>query len=164
MHTEKNLRDWFELEYKPALEYTQIRTGKYIYNMDEKGAWIACPVGEEVIVPIGIKEMYIRVPENRLSLTIIESISADGKAIPLVVIVLGLTIMVSWFYENMTGHEVITVSPSGYTNEGICMIWLDHFIEHNDCGLDKPWHILLIDGATCHEAPNFILKSKMNHI
>ena len=164
IHTEKDLRDWFMAEYKPAIEYTNIQTGKYIHNMDEKGARIACPAGEEVVVPIGIKEIYVGVPENRLSLTIIESISADGKAIPPVVIVPGVTIMVSWFHENMTGHEVITVSPSGYTNEGICITWLDHFIKHNNCGPDKPWHILLIDGATCHKAPDFVLKAKMNHI
>jgi hypothetical protein len=29
--------------------------------MDEKGARIACPNGEEVVVSIGIKEMYVRV-------------------------------------------------------------------------------------------------------
>ena len=164
IHTEKDLRDWFMAEYKPAIEYTNIQTGKYIHNMDEKGARIACPAGEEVVVPTGIKEIYVGVPENRLSLTIIESISADRKAIPPVVIVPGVTIMVSWFHENMTGHEVITVSPSGYTNEGICITWLDHFIKHNNCGPDKPWHILLIDGATCHKAPDFVLKAKMNHI
>jgi hypothetical protein len=50
MHTKKNLRDWFELEYKPALEYTQVRSSKYVHNMDEKGAQIACPAGEDVIV------------------------------------------------------------------------------------------------------------------
>jgi hypothetical protein len=38
IHTEKSLRDWFEKEYKPALEYTGIRTRKYIHNIDEKGA------------------------------------------------------------------------------------------------------------------------------
>jgi hypothetical protein len=132
--------------------------------MDEKGCRIACPSGEEVVVPIGIKEMYVGVPENRLSVTVVESISADGKAIPPLVIVPGRNIMVSWFSENMTEAEVVTVSPSGYTNEGICMQWLDHFIQHNDCGPNKPWRILLLDGATCHEADDFIIKSKMNHI
>jgi hypothetical protein len=71
IHTEKNLCDWFEKEYKPVFEFTGIRTGKRIYNMDEKGARIAVPAGEEVVVPIGIKEMYVGVPENRLSLTIV---------------------------------------------------------------------------------------------
>jgi hypothetical protein len=64
----------------------------------------------------------------------------------------------------MIGLEVITVSPTRYTNEGICMTWLNHFIKHNDCGPNKPWHILLIDRATCYEAPDFILTAKMNHI
>jgi hypothetical protein len=122
MHTQDHLREWFEKEYRLALEFTGIRSGKYIHNMDEKGAWVACPIGQEVVVPIGIKEMYVGIPENRMSLTIIECISADGKAIPPVVIVPGILIMVSWFHENMTGHEVVTVSPSGYTNEGICMV------------------------------------------
>ena len=164
MHTEENLRDWFEKEYRQALEFTGIKSGKYIYNMDEKGARIACPAGEEVVVLIGIKEMYVGVPENRLSLTIIECISADGRVIPPIVIVPGVSIMVRWFHENMTGLEVITVSPTGYTNEGICMLWLDHFIKHSDSGPNRPWQILLIDGAICHNAPDFILKAKMNRI
>jgi hypothetical protein len=90
--------------------------------MDEKGARVYMPAREEVVVPIGIKEIYTGMPENRMSLTIIESISVDGKAIPPVVIVPRVIIMVSWFHENMTGHEVITVSPTGYTNEGICIV------------------------------------------
>jgi hypothetical protein len=74
------------------------------------------------VVPIGIKEMYVGIPKNRMSLTIIKCISTDGKAIPPVVIVPSILIMVSWFHENMTGHKVVTVSPSSYTNEGICMV------------------------------------------
>jgi hypothetical protein len=64
--------------------------------------------------------MYVRVPENRLSLTVIESISADSKSIPPLVIVPGKNIMVSWFHKNMTGKEMVTVSLSGYTNKEIC--------------------------------------------
>jgi hypothetical protein len=160
IHTEKDLREWFELKYRPALEYTGIKSGTYIHNMDEKGARLAVPAGEEVVVPIGITEMYVGIPENRLSLTVIESISANGKAIPPVVILPGKCIMVSWFHTNMTGHEVITVSDSGYINEEICMVWLDHFIKHNNCSPNGPWHILLMDGATCHAAPRFVLTAK----
>jgi hypothetical protein len=79
MHTEKDLRDWFEKEYKPALEFTGIRHGRYIHHVDEKGCRIACPSGEEVVVPIGIKEVYVRVPENRLSVTVVESILRTAK-------------------------------------------------------------------------------------
>ena len=138
IYTEDELKEWFEKEYRPALEFTGIRQGRYIHNIDEKGARLACPSGQEVVVPIGVKEMYVGIPENRISLTIIESISANGKAIPPVIIVPGTMIIGSWFHEKMTGHEVVTVSPTGYTNEGICMAWIEHFIKHNNCGLDKP--------------------------
>jgi hypothetical protein len=138
MYTEKDLRNWFKKEYKPALEFTGIRHKKYIHNIDKKGCRIACLLGEEVVVLIKIKEIYVRVPENRLFMTVVESISADGKAIPLLVIVPSRNIIVSWFSENMTEAEVVTVSPLGYTNEGICMQWLDYFIQHNDCGPNKP--------------------------
>jgi hypothetical protein len=116
--------------------------------MDEKGARIYIPAGKEVIVPIRIKKIYTGIPENRISLIIIEYISANSKAIPPVVIIPGVIIIVSWFYENMTGHKVIIVSPTGYINEGIYMVWLDHFIKHNDYRPNKEWHILLINGAT----------------
>ena len=51
--------------------------------MDEKEAGVCMPAGEEVIVPIGIK--YTGIPENRMSVTVVECISADGKAIPPVI-------------------------------------------------------------------------------
>ena len=108
--------------------------------------------------------MYTGIPENRKSLTIIESVSANGQAIPPVVIVPGWKHMENWFSAHMTGHELITLSPTGYTNEGICIEWLDHFIKYNKCSPDQLWHVLLVDGATCHEAPLFVLKALAHNI
>jgi len=97
--------------------------------MDEKGTRLACPIGQEVVVLVGITEIYVGISENRISLIVIECICANGTAIPPVIIVLGTMIIGGWFYEKMTGHEVITVSLTGYTNKGICMAWLDYFIK-----------------------------------
>lgn len=66
--------------------------------------------------------MYIRVLENRLSLTIVESIFIDSKAIPLLIIVLSILIIKSWFYKNITKHELVTVSLTSYTNKGIYIV------------------------------------------
>jgi predicted transglutaminase-like cysteine proteinase len=90
--------------------------------MDKKGVCIYIPAGEEVIVPIGIKEIYTGIPENRMSITVVEYISADGKAILPVIIIKGVIIIASWFNENITGYKLITVSESGYTNEGIYIV------------------------------------------
>jgi hypothetical protein len=122
IHTKKTFCDWFKKEYRPALEFIGVKHRKYIYNINKKGCWIACLTDKEVIVPVKIKEIYMRIPENRMSLTIIESISADRKAILFVVIVLRKNIIVNWFTENITGHKRITVFDFGYTNKGICII------------------------------------------
>jgi hypothetical protein len=82
--------------------------------------------------------MYVRVPKNRLSVTIIKSISVDSKAILPLVIIPSITIIVSWFYKNMTRLKVITVSLTRYTNKRICITWLNHFIKHNDYRPNKP--------------------------
>jgi hypothetical protein len=74
-----------------------------------------------VIVPIKIKKIYVKVPENRLFVTVVKSISADGKAIPSLVIMPGKNIIMSWFSEQITEAKVILVLLSGYTNKGICI-------------------------------------------
>ncbi len=168
MHTERDLKEWFEQQYRPALEHTGIldqeRPQDYIHNIDEKGCRIAMPGGQEVVVPIDINDMYVGIPENRLSLTIIESICANGTADPPVVIVPGKSIMEHWFHQNMTGHELITTSPTGYTNTEINLAWLNHFIKYHHCGPTSQWRILLLDGASSHTDDDFAIKCKANKI
>jgi hypothetical protein len=82
-----------------------------------------------VVVLVGIKEMYVGIPKNRILITVIECICANGTAIPPVIIIPGTMIIWGWFHLKITGHKVLTVSNSGYTNEGICIKWLDHFIK-----------------------------------
>jgi hypothetical protein len=89
--------------------------------MNEKGTRITCPTGEYIIVPIGIKKIYISIPKNRLSVIVIKSISADSKTIPPIVIIPSIFIIISWFNKKITRHELITISPTGYTNKGIIL-------------------------------------------
>jgi hypothetical protein len=117
-----------------------------------------------VVVLVGIKEMYVGIPKNRILITVIECICANGTAIPPVIIIPGTMIIWGWFHLKITGHKVLTVSNSGYTNEGICIKWLDHFIKQYNYSATSHWRILLIDGATYYEAPNFIIKAKMHKI
>jgi hypothetical protein len=95
LYTEQSLCNWFETEYRPVLEETNICYRDRIYNIDKKDIRICIPIGEEVVVPIGIKDIYSGILENHISLIIIEYISIDSKAIPPVVIVPGIIIIVS---------------------------------------------------------------------
>jgi hypothetical protein len=45
IYTEDQLRKWFKDEYRPVLKAIGIKYAIYIYNMDKKGARIACSSG-----------------------------------------------------------------------------------------------------------------------
>src|SRR5207237_4034524 len=112
--------------------------------------------GEIVIVPIEVKELYTSSPENRKSMTIIEAICADGSPPPPPIIICpGEKIMENWIHENLTGAEILAVSPTGYTNESIALTWLDHFIKHIGAGPNKHWRMLLLDGHITHHQADF---------
>ena len=79
-------------------------------------------MGEEVVVLLGIKEIYISIPKNRLSVTIVECISVDRKAIPLIIIIPSIIIIASWFSNNIASHKLITILESRYINKGIYIV------------------------------------------
>ena len=85
------------------------------------------------MVLVGIIEIYIKIPKNYISIIVIKYIYTNKTTIPPVIIALGTIIMGGWFYKKMTGHKVITISDTGYTNKGIYMAWLDHFIKQYNC-------------------------------
>jgi hypothetical protein len=47
--------------------------------MDELGARVGCLKGEDVVVPIEVKELYTAGPENWKFVTVIETAIADGR-------------------------------------------------------------------------------------
>jgi hypothetical protein len=74
------------------------------------------------VVLVGIIEMYVGISENYISIIVIKCIYANRTAIPLVIIALGTIIIGGWFYKKITGHKVIIVSNTGYTNKGIYIV------------------------------------------
>jgi hypothetical protein len=76
---------------------------------------------KNIIILIRIKEIYVKVPKNRLSVIVIENISVNGKAILSLVIMLSKNIIMSWFSEQITRAEVILVLLSGYINKKMCV-------------------------------------------
>jgi len=146
------------------VEYS-VTKGKNILNMDESGVRVGCPLGEDVIVPIDIKELYTASPENRKSVTIIETIMASGKEpLPLFIITPGKHIIENWLSTKLIGKESIDCSPIGYTNNRIVMQYLNHLIKYARAGPNKPWKVLLLDSHESHQFDDFQIKANNNHI
>jgi len=120
-YSEEDLKNLF-LDYQNTLSKYGINCAKFIFNMEESGIRIGCSTGEIVIVLTHVKELYTVSPENRKSLTIIETICVDRSLPPPpVVISPGAKIMENWIHDNRTGAEVIAVSQTRYTNEKVAL-------------------------------------------
>jgi len=116
-HYKKDVEEWFQ-KYKATLAKYSIKRGRSIHNIDESGARVECPKGEEVVVPIEVKEIYTSLPENCKLITIIKAISVDGRELlPSLVICPGKHIIELWIHENLKGREVIDQLETGYTND-----------------------------------------------
>jgi hypothetical protein len=85
------------------------------------------------VVLVSIIEIYIGIPKNRISITVIKCICTNRTAIPPVIIALGTMIIGGWFYKKITGYKVIIISDISYINKGIYIAWLDYFIKQYNC-------------------------------
>jgi len=109
-HTEDDPKYFFFLYFNTLTKYG-IKCTKYIYNMHDLGVIIVCPTWEILIVPTHIHELYTANLKNRQSLTIIETICANGRT-PYYQLLSaqGKKIIVSWVQDNLTGAEVLALS------------------------------------------------------
>ena len=165
-HTEDDPKRFFILYLNTLTKYG-IKPTIYIYNMHGLEVIIVCSTGEILIVPTHIHELYTASLKNPQSLTIIETICANGSTpLPPVVICQGKKIIVSWVQDNLTGVEVLAVSQMGYTIESIALGWLAHFIKHVDAlaGSATQWRVLLLDSHITQGQNDFLIKSHENKI
>jgi hypothetical protein len=162
-HTEQDVRDWFQ-KYRDTLAEYKITNSKLVLNIDESGARVRCPAGQYVVVPVEVKELYTASPENRKSVTIIETIIIDRKPLLPFVITPGKKIIDNWIADKLIGIKEVVYSPTGYTNNEIALQYLDHLIKYSHAGSKKPWRILLLDGHKSHCTDLFQLKAAKNNI
>jgi len=107
-------------------------------NIDELGARVRCLRGENVIVLIKVKELYIASPENRKSITIVKTIYANRRdPLPPFIIALRQKIIDSWVLEELVGFEYITCTLISYTNNEVIMQYLNHLIKYSKARLEK---------------------------
>jgi hypothetical protein len=82
----------------------------------------------------------------------VETICANRTVIPPFMIIQGKQHMESWYSDKLPKGTRVALSDSGYTNTDICLIYLDHIIEHTNAGPDKPPKVLLMDQHGSHES------------
>ncbi|KJZ69554.1 hypothetical protein HIM_11047 [Hirsutella minnesotensis 3608] len=154
--------DWFN-KLRSVLQSEGIADDD-IWNMDETGFRIG--VGkDQLVVTKRKKAHYFGTPGNRESATAIECISAGGRVLPAFLVLCGIQHRARW-YEVVKGYPDtrIAMSPTGYSNDEICLEWIYHFDEHTKKKSKGNKRLLILDGFGSHHTYPFIEYCRRNGI
>jgi hypothetical protein len=95
--------------------------------MNKTGFYIGVLNGKIIIIYLNIKAIYLADPNNRELLTIIETISARGKAIIPFLILKGEILLEKYFNNDLNTELVFAISPTGYINNTLSLKYIKYF-------------------------------------
>jgi hypothetical protein len=155
---------WFSLVKNTIAKYG-IRSDD-IYNFDETGFMMGMIAPGMVVTGTERRKNPKKVqPGNREWVTVIETINAEGWALPLFIILAGQYHLQNWYEElNIPGDWVIATTKNGWTDNATGLLWLKHFNQHTIKRSSGSYRLLIIDGHESHHSVAFEDFCKENKI
>jgi hypothetical protein len=95
--------------------------------MDETGFRIGILNRKIVIIYLNTKAIYLVDPDNRESLTIIETVSTRGEVIILFLILKGEILLEEYFNNNLNTEIVFATSSTRYINDTLSLKYIKYF-------------------------------------
>jgi primosomal protein N' len=130
-----------------------------VLNFVEAGFRVGVAPREEIVVLAYVTKLYTATAKDRKSITMIETIIANGIVIPPLMIIQGKQHMENWYSTKLEKDVRVVLSDSRYTNKEISLILLDHIALHTNAGLDKRSKVLLMDQHGSYMDPDFTIKA-----
>lgn len=135
-----------------------------IYNMDETGIALGICTNTRVLADARKKKAYIKSPENREWVSIIESISADGRKLRPLTIFKGQSLQTTWFPSDEVPDWLYTTSENGWTLNLIGLKWLESiFLPSTRPDIDR-YRLLILDGHGSHISIDFLWTCKQHEV
>jgi DDE superfamily endonuclease/Tc5 transposase DNA-binding domain len=163
------LLSWFSL-LRSLLDGYSIKTAN-IWNFDEHGIALGCGTNGRVLAPIQAnnrKKTYVKTPEDREWVSIIECISAVGSAISPLVIFKGQNLQSTWFPPNIQSLENWhwTATKKAWTSNEIGVKWLEtkFLLETTPATGTTEYRLLICDGHGSHATVDFMKLCKDNRV
>ncbi|KAI1008083.1 hypothetical protein K3495_g153 [Podosphaera aphanis] len=127
-----------------------------IWNMDEHELGLGICTNQRVIGISNKSSTYRETPEDREWVSIVETVSVDGRKTRPLVIFKSTAPQTSWFEEDIPDW-VYTTSENGWTANRIALGWLKTIFlpETKPQDENSSWRILLVDGHGSHTNVNF---------
>jgi hypothetical protein len=125
------------------------------WNMDEHGIALGVCTNSIVIGDASKRRSYVKSPEDREWVSIIETVSGTGGFIRPLVIFKGLAPQSTWFPVNTPDYQYAT-SENGWTTNSHGLHWLQTIFEPETRPNTGIWRLLVLDGHGSHTAIDFL--------
>ncbi len=148
-------------------ERTRIELGiqyEDMWNMDETGVALGVCTNTRVLGSSLKKKTYIKSPENREWVSIIETVSATGQKLQSLVVFKGQSLQTTWFPAQGAPNWLYTTSENGWTSNKIGYEWLQRIFIPNTAPSSDQYRLLLLDGHGSHTPINFMILCKLHKI
>ncbi|USP74411.1 hypothetical protein yc1106_01685 [Curvularia clavata] len=148
-------------------ERTRIELGiqyEDIWNMDETGVALGVCTNARVLASSSKKKAYVKSPEDREWVSVIETVSATGAKLQCLVIFKGKHLQTTWFPATSTPDWLYTTSENGWTSNLIGSEWLQRIFIPNTAPTSGGYRLLLLDGHGSHTPIDFMWLCKVNRI
>jgi hypothetical protein len=132
--------------------------------MDETGVALGVCTNSRVVASSSKKKAYIKSPEDREWVSIIETISATGIKLQCLVIFKGKHLQTTWFPAASVPDWLYTTSENGWTSNLIGCEWLQRIFIPNTSPSHHGYRLLLLDGHGSHIPIEFMWLCKVNKI
>jgi DDE superfamily endonuclease len=157
------LKPWFDT-FKALVDTYQVDSAN-IWNMDESGLGLGRCTNQRVVGSSKSGRTYVKSPETREWVTIIEVVSATGRALRPTVIFKGKSVQTSWFHTEVDQDWLYTTSENGWTSNNIGLSWLKEvFLIESAIEDPLQTRILLLDGHGSHIPTDFMYECEMNNV
>ncbi|KAI1006100.1 hypothetical protein K3495_g2120 [Podosphaera aphanis] len=130
--------------------------------MDEHGIALGFCANSMVLASSGKKRTYVKSPQSREWVSIIETISASGQPIGPLIIFKGSNLQSTWGPDNSPDWQY-TTSENGSTCINIAINWLKHMFIPETNPVDGGHRILLMDRHESHTTTEFLWICKQNN-
>ena len=149
------INEWFAF-FRRILDKYKI-TPHRLYNMDEKGVILGMATRSKVITPRASLRKAVQQPGNREFVSVIECVSADGRALAPFIIWKAKQHQASWYNEAEFSSWRFAISERGWTDRDLALSWIQMFDSQTQGDIiDNEWRMLLLDNHDSHLTWQFI--------
>jgi hypothetical protein len=135
-----------------------------IWNMDETGLAMGLCANGYVVSGQGKRRVYVKTPQNREWVSILEAVSAGGQSIRPLVVFKGANLQSSWFATDEVPDWHYTTSENGWTSNNIGLQWLRNVFIPESRRDNSRTRLLIVDGHGSHIGTDFMWECKQNNI